>query len=174
MRSFFAVLGAALGWILAGTPAAQAQETRLANLAIRAEAAAEAPLIVGFNVGGGAEKTVLIRAVGPTLEQFGVSAPLADPRLELFAAGGRRIGANDDHAATDAPVFSAVGAFALAAGSKDAAIVARLGSGSYTAHVTGPVGARGTALVEVYEVGAAGTPLTNLSARARVGSGRRS
>jgi CubicO group peptidase (beta-lactamase class C family) len=171
MRSFFAVLGAALGWILAGTPAAQAQETRLANLAIRAEAAAEAPLIVGFNVGGGAEKTVLIRAVGPTLEQFGVSAPLADPRLELFAAGGRRIGANDDHAATDAPVFSAVGAFALAAGSKDAAIVARLGSGSYTAHVTGPVGARGTALVEVYEVGAAGTPLTNLSARARVGSG---
>ena len=171
MRSFSAVLGAALGWILAGTPAAQAQETRLANLAIRAEAAAEAPLIVGFNVGGGAEKTVLIRAVGPTLEQFGVSAPLADPRLELFAAGGRRIGANDDHAATDAPVFSAVGAFALAAGSKDAAIVARLGSGSYTAHVTGPVGARGTALVEVYEVGAAGTPLTNLSARARVGSG---
>ena len=171
MRLFSAVLGAALGWILAGEAAAQAQETRLANLAIRAEAAAEAPLIVGFNVGGGAEKTVLIRAVGPTLEQFGVSAPLADPRLELFAAGGRRIGANDDHAATDAPVFSAVGAFALAAGSKDAAIVARLGSGSYTAHVTGPVGARGTALVEVYEVGAAGTPLTNLSARARVGSG---
>lgn len=162
---------AAFGSLLASAPSVRAQESRLANLAIRAEAAAGAPLIVGFNVGAGAEKTVLIRAVGPTLGLFGVASPLADPRLELFAAGGRKIGENDNHAAADAPVFTQVGAFALAAGSKDAAIVARLASGSYTAHVTGAAGTRGTALVEVYEVGATGTPLTNLSARARVGTG---
>ena len=162
---------AAFGQLFASAPSVHAQESRLANLAIRAEAAAGAPLIVGFNVGAGAEKTVLIRAVGPTLGLFGVASPLADPRLELFAAGGRKIGENDNHASADAPVFTQVGAFALAAGSKDAVIVARLASGSYTAHVTGAAGTRGTALVEVYEVGATGTPLTNLSARARVGTG---
>jgi uncharacterized protein (DUF1800 family) len=158
-----------LSWALAVDAAAQ--ESRLANLAIRAEAAAGEPLIVGFNVGVGAEKTVLIRAVGPTLGLFRVPGPLADPRLELFASDGRKIGENDDYVAADAPVFTQVGAFALTAGSKDAAIVARLAPGSYTAHVTGAAGTRGTALVEVYEVGATGTPLTNLSARAKVGTG---
>ncbi|MBM3874394.1 MAG: hypothetical protein FJ382_11800 [Verrucomicrobia bacterium] len=153
---------------LSGT---RAQESRLANLAIRAEAAAGEPLIVGFNVGVGAEKTVLIRAVGPTLSGFGVSWPLSDPRVQLYASGSVRIGENDDHAAADAPVFAQVGAFGLPAGSKDAALVAQLAPGGYTAHVTGAVGTRGTVLVEVYEVGSTGTPLTNLSARARVGTG---
>jgi uncharacterized protein (DUF1800 family) len=148
-----------------------AQESRLANLAIRADASDAEPLIVGFNVGAGAEKTILIRAVGPTLAIFGVGGPLADPRLELFASGGRKIGENDNHVAADGAVFAQVGAFDLPKGSKDAVMVARLGPGSYTAHVIGAPGSRGTALVEVYEVGSSGTRLTNLSARARVGTG---
>ena len=171
----FAVpLRTARAWLvlLVAIPAtAEAQESRLANLAIRAEASAGEPLIVGFNVGAGAEKTVLIRAVGPTLGDFGVSRPLADPRVQLFASGNARIGENDDYAAADAPVFAQVGAFGLPAGSKDAALVARLAPGGYTAHVTGAAGTSGTVLVEVYEVGSTGTPLTNLSARARVGTG---
>lgn len=114
---------------------------------------------------------MLIRAVGPTLSGFGVSWPLSDPRVQLYASGSVRIGENDDHAAADAPVFAQVGAFGLPAGSKDAALVAQLAPGGYTAHVTGAVGTRGTVLVEVYEVGSTGTPLTNLSARARVGTG---
>jgi uncharacterized protein (DUF1800 family) len=165
------VVAMAVGLLLGLASDAGAQESRLANLAIRAEAAAGEPLIVGFNVGAGAEKTVLIRAVGPTLGIFGVPSPLADPRLELFASDGRKIGENDNHVAADAPVFTQVGAFALTAGSKDAAIVARLGGGGYTVHVTGAAGTRGTMLVEVYEVGGTGTPLTNLSARAKVGTG---
>lgn len=173
--SRFAVsLRTARAWLvlLVAIPAmAEAQESRLANLAIRADASAGEPLIVGFNVGTGAEKTVLIRAVGPTLGDFGVSRPLVDPRVQLFASGNARIGENDDYAAADAPVFAQVGAFGLPAGSKDAALVARLAPGGYTAHVTGAAGTSGTVLVEVYEVGSTGTPLTNLSARARVGTG---
>lgn len=171
---FAASLRTARAWLvlLVAIPAmAEAQESRLANLAIRADASAGEPLIVGFNVGTGAEKTVLIRAVGPTLGDFGVSRPLADPRVQLFASGNARIGENDDYAAADAPVFAQVGAFGLPAGSKDAALVARLAPGGYTAHVTGAAGTSGTVLVEVYEVGSTGTPLTNLSARARVGTG---
>jgi len=171
---FAAPLSAARAWLallVAMAATGEAQESRLANLAIRAEASAGEPLIVGFNVGPGAEKTVLIRAVGPTLGSFGVSGPLPDPRVQLFAAGNAPIGENDDHAAADSPVFAQVGAFGLPAGSKDAALVARLAPGGYTAHVTGAAGTRGTVLVEVYEVGSTGTPLTNLSARARVGTG---
>ncbi|MFN5560076.1 MAG: hypothetical protein ACK5CF_04890 [Opitutaceae bacterium] len=111
------VVAMAVGLLLGLASDAGAQESRLANLAIRAEAAAGEPLIVGFNVGAGAEKTVLIRAVGPTLGIFGVPSPLADPRLELFASDGRKIGENDNHVAADAPVFTLVGACALWAGS---------------------------------------------------------
>jgi hypothetical protein len=48
--------------------------------------------------------------------------------------------------------MSAVGAFALPTGSKDAALVATLGPGSYTAVVSGVSNTTGTALVEMYVV----------------------
>ena len=77
---FAAPLSAARAWLamlVAMATTGEAQESRLANLAIRAEASAGEPLIVGFNVGPGAEKMVLIRAVGPTLGSFGVSGSRA-------------------------------------------------------------------------------------------------
>jgi hypothetical protein len=49
-------------------------------------------------------------------------------------------------------VFGSVGAFALATQSRDAALVATLPPGSYTAQVSGAGGTTGVALVEVYEV----------------------
>jgi hypothetical protein len=145
--------------------AAYAQEPRISNLAIRAETSPGKPLIIGFTIGPGANKTVLVRAVGPTLRAFGVSSPLADPRLEVFSAEGRLLAENENHATTDAAVAAQVGAFELPPGSKDAAIVVRLSPGGHTVHVTDSAGRAGTALVEVYEVGATGAPLTNLSAR---------
>jgi hypothetical protein len=45
-----------------------------------------------------------------------------------------------------------VGAFPLAAGSRDAAILINLPPGTYSAQVTGPGTTTGVALVEVYEV----------------------
>ena len=45
-----------------------------------------------------------------------------------------------------------VGAFPLAGGSKDAALLVTLAPGAYTAQVSGFDGATGVALVEVYEV----------------------
>jgi hypothetical protein len=50
------------------------------------------------------------------------------------------------------PVFGSVGAFALATQSRDAALVATLPPGSYTAQLAGAGGTTGVALVEVYEV----------------------
>ena len=44
-------------------------------------------LIGGFIIGGSGNKEVLLRALGPTLTQFGVNGVLGDPTLELHDAG---------------------------------------------------------------------------------------
>ncbi len=109
---------------------------------------------MGFVVGGGGPRTVLVRAVGPGLAAFGVGGLVADPRLELFNGAAASVATNDNWGGTPAltAAFSAVGAFALEAASRDAAIVASLPPGSYTVQVGGVGGATGVALVEVYEV----------------------
>jgi hypothetical protein len=42
-------------------------------------------LIAGFSISGSTNRTVLIRAVGPTLATFNVPGALANPRLELYS-----------------------------------------------------------------------------------------
>lgn len=96
---------------------------------------------------------MLIRAVGPTLGALGVTGALSDPRLEVVnQATGSTAAANDNWTADLANVFSSVGAFALNPGSTDAAVVATLPPGSYTAKVSGANRGTGVALVEVYEL----------------------
>ena len=111
--------------------------------------------MAGFVIQGVTRMRLLIRAVGPTLGAFGVSTPLANPRLTLYRESAM-VGANDDwsdaDASTIASAAAAVGAFNLPAGSRDAALVATLDSGSYSVQVTGVAGTTGVALVEIYEV----------------------
>ncbi len=139
----------------------------LANLSTCAMVYARAPLLAGgFVVRGSAPKKFLVRAVGPTLAAWGVTDVLADPVITIAAATGL-IARNDDWgsaATADAPENSsgdstaiavaatACGAFALPAGSLDAALVVTLAPGAYTAQVTGKNGASGLVLLEVYGV----------------------
>src|SRR6185295_11268501 len=131
---------------------------RLINVSARMNVAlGEATLIAGFSISGNAPKTVLIRGVGPTLSVFGVTGLLADPKISLFS-GSAEIASNDNWgagASTVAQMVAAsvrVGAFALVAGSKDAALVMTLQPGSYTVQVTGVGNTTGIALVEIYEM----------------------
>jgi hypothetical protein len=113
--------------------------------------------VVGTVVGGAGTvggRSLLARAVGPSLLPFGVSAPLANPRLEV-RTGAATIAANDDWGGTAAltDAFARVGAFALpAVSSKDAALLVRLPPGLYTVEVSGLANTTGVALVEVYAV----------------------
>ena len=156
--------GIALAEIYDATATADYSVTtpRLINVSARTQVGTGGDiLIAGFVVGGTGTKTVLIRAIGPTLGLFGVSGTLADPKLELYSSGNDKpITSNDNWAAAaNAPevrtIFTQVGAFQLALESKDAALLVTLPPGSYTAQVSG-VGtattSTGTALVEVYEV----------------------
>ena len=109
---------------------------------------------VGFVIGGGTPRTVLVRAVGPGLAAVGVASGfVADPRLTFFA-GSTKINENDDWGGTTAltSAMTSVGAFAIPANSRDAALLATLQPGLYSVQISAPAGANGLVIAEVYEV----------------------
>ena len=152
--------GVALVEVYDADPGAAA---RLVNLSVRGRAGAGAEtLIAGFFLAGEGRNRVLVRAAGPALAEFGVSGSVRDPQLELMQ-GGASIGYNDDwqrngNAAQLADVAQHVGAFAFAAGSRDAALLLAGANGAYTAQVGAADGAGGVALVEVYDSAAYRAP----------------
>jgi hypothetical protein len=131
---------------------------RLVNLSARGQVGTgDAALIGGFVIAGSSERRVLVRGIGPALERFGVTGALADSELELLSSSSVVLARNDnwDADASAAEVASTTlrtGAFALPAGSRDAAVVMTLVPGAYTVHVRGVRGATGVGLLEVYEV----------------------
>jgi len=127
---------------------------RLVNVSARTRAGTgDEVLVVGFVIDGNVPKRLLLRGVGPTLGGFGVSGTLANPVLRLFNSNQAIVAENDDwDAAAVVAVAQIVGAFPLATGSADAALVYTAVPGAYTAQVSGAEGVSGVALVEVYEV----------------------
>jgi hypothetical protein len=148
-----------------GTPTA-----RLINISARANVGTGPNiLIAGFVVAGSGTERVLIRGIGPALTTYGLSGALATPQLTLYSAGGVLIASNLNgwsnppvvgpsspvaassiQPATAAAMANA-GAFALAAGSSDTAMLVTLPSGSYTAQIAGANTSVGISLIEVYE-----------------------
>lgn len=131
--------------------------SRLVNVSARMNVTAgEGTLIAGLVIAGNAPKTLLIRGVGPALSAFAVTGVLADPQITVFS-GNTQIAGNDDWgtgtstAAQIAGTSAQVGAFALPAGSKDAALLIALQPGTYTVQVTGVGNTAGVALIEIYD-----------------------
>jgi hypothetical protein len=109
-------------------------------------------LIAGFVIDGDAAKTVLVRGIGPALRDiWGLTTALVDPKLEIYS-GSTKVAENDNWDAALGATFDKVGAYRFTAGSKDAALVVTLPSGSYTAQLSGVGGTTGEGVAEVYEV----------------------
>jgi hypothetical protein len=104
-------------------------------------------MIGGFIVEGSAPRTVVVRARGPSLAASGVTGPLQNPQLQLFA-GGTQIAYNDNWQDNDAAAILASG-FAPS-NPLESAIRVTLQPGAYTAIVTGVGGGTGVAIVEVF------------------------
>ena len=164
--------------VLTVNPVVTPTASRITSLSIRNGAGTgDQTLIAGFQVSGNG-KSLLIRGVGPTLgaAPYNVPGVLADPLLSLYN-GNTLIASNDNW--SDAANASQVAAtavqlqdFALPAGSKDAALLATLNDGLYTAQVSGVGNTTGVALVEVYDANStAASRLTGVSARSQVGTG---
>ena len=153
--------------------------SRLLNLAARAQVGTGGGLLIpGFVIAPGANKNVLVRAVGPTLSAFGVVGALNAPVLTLFDSAQRTVATNTrwNTAANATNIRSAaerVGAFALPESSGDSALLLSLAPGAYTAQAAGANETTGVALVELYDADAtvtAGTArLINTAVRAQVG-----
>ena len=153
------------------TPAAAGT---LINVATRAfVGTGESVMIAGLVVRGAEPKPILLRAAGPALRAFGVGDALVDPVLRIFS-GATVIAENDNW--SGAAVVSATaraGAFPFVPGSADAAVLATLAPGAYTAIVEGVGGATGSGLVEAFEIEAGAARIVNLSTRGFAARGGR-
>ncbi len=151
-------------------------DKRLFNIAARARVGTDANvLIAGFVVIGPEPKQVLIRGIGPSLVDFGVTDPLLQPRLEIYNSSGELIHSNEGwQTNADPDEILEVGAKVGAGGTlvpDDTALVVTLEEGLYTAIVRGRNGTTGVALVETFEVEENLTRMINISSRAFVGTG---
>jgi hypothetical protein len=127
----------------------------LANLSALSYIHASSANTVGFVLAGSVSRSVLIRAIGPSLANFGVAQAMPDPMIVLHAAADGTEGDIASNAGwlgspSVEAAASTAGAFSLAPGSKDAAMVVTLPPGAYTFTVSSMSGAAGTTLAEVY------------------------
>ena len=132
-----------------------AANARLANISTRGSIqTAENVMIGGFALGGTSinPAKVVVRALGPSLQQAGITGPLANPTLQLFDRNGQLVANNDNWA--DVPSQAAeLQALNLAPSNPaEAAVVETLPPGLYTALVAGHNGTIGVGLIEVYGV----------------------
>jgi hypothetical protein len=138
------------------TDSTGAWSTRIVNLStLGFVGVGETALTTGFVIGGNVSKRVLVRAVGPGLAALGVPDLLLDPQLALQRAGQVTPLANNDDWQNTGDIraaFTAVGAFALPAGSKDSALLVSLEPGAYTVTISGAYGMMGNSLVELYDL----------------------
>jgi hypothetical protein len=134
--------------------ASTAGGSELANISTRGFVrTADNVMIGGFILGGTNGITrVVVRGIGPSLTQFGLSPVLADPTLELRNNNGTLLVTNDNW--QDDPVAAAdlsANGFALS-DSKESGIFTSLQAGQYTAVLAGKNGGIGLGLVEIYNL----------------------
>jgi len=128
-------------------------------------------LIGGFIVTGSDAKTVVLRALGPSLGGSGLADIVADPVLTLYDSSGAIVGMNDDwQSDSGSGQIDAIGLAPTDAA--EAATIQTLAPGAYTVVVTGKDATPGIGLVEAYDLSPlTASKLANLSTRGPVGTG---
>jgi hypothetical protein len=143
------------------------QGSKVANLSVLSSVAADRPSVVaGLMISGPSARTVLIRAVGPTLGSlFNVNNALADPIITIYNSAGNVIRVVDAWYLAPATsstyqvsnnemrVAAAIcGAFPLVEPGNDSAVILNLQPGSYSIYVTSKRGTAGAVLLELYDI----------------------
>lgn len=139
---------------------AQSASSQLANISTRGFVDVNNDVMIGGLIVGGpntdGKATVLVRAVGPSLTGTGIQDALLDPLLELHNSNGATLTTNDNWKINDQTQQSQESAIRATTivppDDREAAIVATLSPGSYTAVVRGKNSSAGVGLVEVYNL----------------------
>jgi len=145
--------------------------TQLLNIStrLRVETGDDA-LIGGFIITGTASKGVILRALGPSLAQFGLTDLLANPVLELRAANGSVLMSNNNWRDTQETDIQNSGV--APTNDFESAIITTLAPGNYTAVVRGDQNTTGIGVVEVYDLDqTVDSLLANISSRGLVKTG---
>jgi WD40 repeat protein len=127
------------------------KDSRLANISTRGIVASDQNVLIGGFILGGANGNakVLVRAIGPSLSGAGIPNALSDPALELRDGNGVLLQSNDNWKDQQRSAIEATNI--PPAMDSEAALIADLPSGTYTAIVTGK-GPSGVALIEIYSL----------------------
>ena len=131
-------------------------DDKMVNLSTRGTLTETEIITPGFVITGTVPRTVLVRVMGPTLGDFGLTTACPDPGLKLYQAGVTEpIAVNTKWG--DAPNFAqlkstaiAIGAWSFPDDSLDAAVLITLEPGAYTVQADSG-GTGGEVLAEVYD-----------------------
>ena len=124
-------------------------DSQFANISTLGFVGAEDDVLIGGFVVGTGLVEVVVRALGPSLAQFGVANPIADPTLELHDGNGS-VTSNDDWQTGADP--DSIPASLQPLDPRESALHLSLPPGNYTAVVRGKAGEMGVALVEAYNL----------------------
>jgi Putative Ig domain len=130
-----------------------AADSQLANISTRGFVGTDEDVMIGGFIiggGGGGDSTVVVRAIGPSLADFGIANPLQDPTLELVGSNGATIAFDDNW--KDSQQAEIEAEQLAPADDLESAIEAVLTPGAYTAIVRGVNDNVGVGLVEVYRI----------------------
>jgi hypothetical protein len=128
----------------------QAANAKLANISSRGFLdAGDNAIIGGFIITPPRDARIIIRAIGPSLSQAGITGSLQDPTLDLRDANGMRVMFNNDWQDTQKEEIMRTGI--QPTDPRESAIVVTLLPGNYTAIVRGNLDATGIAVVEIYD-----------------------
>jgi arylsulfate sulfotransferase len=127
-------------------------------------------VIGGFIITGSDPKTIVLRALGPSLSGFGLSGVLSDPVLKVYNSSRTLIATNDNWQSD--PNHLVVEANGLApADLLESATAQTLAPGAYTVTVTGNAATMGISLVELYDLSPLShSKLRNMSTRGSIGT----
>lgn len=131
----------------------QAANSMLANISTRGLVDTDNNVMIGgFIIGlnGGSSANVVVRAIGPSLSNFGVSGALEDPTVDLVNSNGVVIRSNNDWRESQQAEIIATGL--QPSDDRESALVEAVNPGNYTAIVRGNGNTTGVGLIEVYNL----------------------
>ena len=129
-------------------------DSGLANISTRGFVATGDDVVIGGFILGGGEggfDDVIVRGIGPSLADVGVSDVLLDPFIEIFDSQGNSLATNDDWM-DDANMQSVSDRELAPSNDSEAALFQILPIGAYTVILSGAGNTTGNALVEAYNV----------------------
>jgi acetyl esterase/lipase len=148
------------------SPSPGSTSKQVLNVSTRASAGVSENVIVGgFIVSGDKVKRVVLRALGPSLGETGVSGVLADPVISLYDSDGVLMESNDNRLKLGGVVNPL-----LPDNPSESYLTAILPPDNYTAIVEGVNGTSGVALVEVYDMEPGVSQVANISTRGDIAS----